>query len=428
MLLATAGCSRGSAAPGKRANPLDRTLVYARSELPPEQNAFPLWTNAMARLNKAEMSDDLKSAFDAAGSFKTNVPLSEVSGMLAEWLGSKQDVSALIERALVMRIQCPLPKLYGNFESFGGVSGWIDLIRLQIVTGRLSAERGAFGETARSYLDVVKMGRCMTESESLTVMYLVGGGVQGIGLSAVRRLCAEERTPVAVMRQTLERLPAPSTKDHALAHVYDLERAFSAAAIPATKRWPGQSLYMRLHSSLALDVRATVGAVEQLYGVYQANARCATFAACDRSLYLARKPGGEFDYMTMISYNGTDWVEGFTRLKDAIVQPNLLGKGLIDSHLGAADNTLKGSFKYRSYLNLTRAFIALRILRKEMGAYPDSLDEIVRQDLLPEVPVDFFDGKPLRYSAEKRLLWSVGDDGTDDGGVEKRDLVVTLPE
>lgn len=79
-------------------------------------------------------------------------------------------------------------------------------------------------------------------------------------------------------------------------------------------------------------------------------------------------------------------------------------------------------------MNLTRAFIALRIVRKEAGAYPASLDEPVARGLLPAMPVDFYDGKPLRYSREQRLLWSVYENGIDDGGAEKRDLVVTLPE
>jgi len=70
---------------------------------------------------------------------------------------------------------------------------------------------------------------------------------------------------------------------------------------------------------------------------------------------------------------------------------------------------------------------ALRILRRETGSYPATLDEVLTKGLMPEVPIDLFDGRPLRYSAERRLLWSVYENGADDGGVEKIDLVVKLP-
>lgn len=62
--------------------------------------------------------------------------------------------------------------------------------------------------------------------------------------------------------------------------------------------------------------------------------------------------------------------------------------------------------------------IALERFRNEHGAYPKSLAEI-SENFLPLPPVDFMDDQPLRYqlAADGRfLLYSVGLDGTDDGG------------
>ena len=53
------------------------------------------------------------------------------------------------------------------------------------------------------------------------------------------------------------------------------------------------------------------------------------------------------------------------------------------------------------------------------GALPPSLDALV-PTFLPEVPIDWMDGKPLRYrpgaDSKTFLLYSVGTDGRDDGG------------
>ncbi len=61
--------------------------------------------------------------------------------------------------------------------------------------------------------------------------------------------------------------------------------------------------------------------------------------------------------------------------------------------------------------------IALELYRRRSGAWPASLDALV-PDLLPSVPPDRFDGKPLRYRLVdgKPLLYSVGSDRDDDGG------------
>ena len=68
--------------------------------------------------------------------------------------------------------------------------------------------------------------------------------------------------------------------------------------------------------------------------------------------------------------------------------------------------------------SLLLAAVALERYHLLSHRYPDSLDALV-PDILAEVPVDWFDGKPLRYRLEadgSYWLWSIGGDGVDDGG------------
>jgi hypothetical protein len=61
--------------------------------------------------------------------------------------------------------------------------------------------------------------------------------------------------------------------------------------------------------------------------------------------------------------------------------------------------------------------IALEAYRREHGLYPESLDALMPA-LLPTVPTDRINGRPLRYrlvDGETRV-YSVGADGDDDGG------------
>lgn len=62
--------------------------------------------------------------------------------------------------------------------------------------------------------------------------------------------------------------------------------------------------------------------------------------------------------------------------------------------------------------------IALKRYHLQHGAYPEKLDGLVPA-FLPSVPIDFMDGKPLRYRLrpdDDYILYSVGVDGIDDGG------------
>jgi hypothetical protein len=65
----------------------------------------------------------------------------------------------------------------------------------------------------------------------------------------------------------------------------------------------------------------------------------------------------------------------------------------------------------------TETVIALVLWHRRNGTWPRTLDELV-PDLLPKVPVDRFDGKPLRYivRAGQPILYNIGVDRDDDGG------------
>ena len=73
-------------------------------------------------------------------------------------------------------------------------------------------------------------------------------------------------------------------------------------------------------------------------------------------------------------------------------------------------------------LNLARTACALERYRLAHGAYPDKLDPLVPQ-FLPKAPLDPYAGRPLHYRPEPNgrfLLYSVGSNQTDEGGVAAR--------
>jgi hypothetical protein len=71
---------------------------------------------------------------------------------------------------------------------------------------------------------------------------------------------------------------------------------------------------------------------------------------------------------------------------------------------------------------VTMTALALRLYRKENGRYPENLQQLVPK-YLPSVPIDPYDGKPLRYRKLQKgfKVWSVGGNCKDDGGVKVRD-------
>ncbi|MCL5281827.1 MAG: hypothetical protein M1376_18170 [Planctomycetes bacterium] len=82
----------------------------------------------------------------------------------------------------------------------------------------------------------------------------------------------------------------------------------------------------------------------------------------------------------------------------------------------------------RAHLELARTALAVERYRLASGKLPERLEELVPQ-YLNEVPSDPFDGNPLRYRRVDPgyCLYSISEDGQDNGGKEKADVPSGAP-
>ena len=97
--------------------------------------------------------------------------------------------------------------------------------------------------------------------------------------------------------------------------------------------------------------------------------------------------------------------ERFRRLPVALLTP-VLDKAAINAEFAMMRR------------DVTLTAIALEVFRRKHGRWPDALTELT-PSILPALPIDRFDGQPLRYVVKdgKPMLYSVGTDREDDGGV-----------
>lgn len=104
---------------------------------------------------------------------------------------------------------------------------------------------------------------------------------------------------------------------------------------------------------------------------------------------------------------------------DAQLHPMMFGARQIDVW-SERDHRLLGSWE--TSRRMATLAIALHRHRLQLGNFPPSLQALAPK-FLAEVPNDFMDGQPFRYRLQpdgQFLLWSVGDDGKDDGGDPSR--------
>ncbi|MCG3122453.1 MAG: hypothetical protein GIKADHBN_00841 [Phycisphaerales bacterium] len=91
-----------------------------------------------------------------------------------------------------------------------------------------------------------------------------------------------------------------------------------------------------------------------------------------------------------------------------------------DANTGPMTTGLAHRDRFESTRGATLAVLALQSYFVAEGRYPPALESL-SPEYLPKVPVDPFDGRPLRYVPASAtggpVLYSIGADATDDGGV-----------
>jgi hypothetical protein len=90
----------------------------------------------------------------------------------------------------------------------------------------------------------------------------------------------------------------------------------------------------------------------------------------------------------------------------------------LDHNITAMPKSLAKAMRAETDRSLALTAIALKRYQLRHGKYPERLSELV-PEFLAAIPVDYMDGQPIKYQRLDEngfLLYSVGEDGRDDGG------------
>jgi hypothetical protein len=118
---------------------------------------------------------------------------------------------------------------------------------------------------------------------------------------------------------------------------------------------------------------------------------------------------------------------GMQRTKNADPPYPLIDFLICRLRLGSDGSTIQHVARVNVQVDVCRTSLSIERYRLSNNNLPNKLDELVPA-YLPVVPIDPFDGQPLHYKklAKGYVVYSVGEDGKDDGGDEKKDITFTV--
>ncbi len=439
---------------------MDPRLCYRREVVPEERNAFGPFFRATRRavaFNRLSLEGvppgEILEATSYSRRWTGSLSDERPKKILEAWEGKNRETLGLLEEALRRpRFQSPEVDRANPPEDVFSLLGLKTLTQLKFLRCRRLASEGKFDRAADEVAGVVTLGEDLVKAEGSLIGYSIGLGGLFQGDEGIRWLACQKGIPETTLKGLLRRLSKPALRpedeETALkaeywAFVYLLdslagkieargvsEENFRRMSAEAEKKGgPGitdeEMALLRpfLESPpLMIDVDETMSCLNDFYLCWLENVRRPWK---DADFRRAKKITDRYDawqkeqkrlYRTVEQAIETlrkadkitiEEKKAFLRtLFEALRNP--VGREFLGLAFPSAIRFRILRDNARSDRAATVAILAIRIYETRKGTLPSSLQDLVREGILPEVPRDGFSGESLFYSREKRMLWSPG--------------------
>jgi hypothetical protein len=309
-----------------------------------------------------------------------------------------------------------VPEISTVVDSLSYLSVWKQMSQVAVVREnfllRLGQDKAAFDQMVNQ----VQLGRRMQDSHSTLIGYLVGMAVNSMGLIQIQHWVGQTHLNPSQLKNYIRQLEFDS----------DDEAAAFANTLRAEYQCQMGSLDALRQGKWAVAPDADIHLINSnpLLPVYNRSKTRALFAN-QYLVWLKAAPHHFNEAEDEIKKESEKLPGGYNYSRPGpismILSGNVAGQVAYYTMLPATWATMGRKSRSDTQLQATRVILALRAYQLTHGNLPSDLNALV-PEFLDEVPVDDFDGQPLRYSADRKIVYSVGqnlkDDGGDDRGTE----------
>lgn len=425
--------------------PIPADLDYRRVVMPDDENAVIDWLKAVPLLQSLE--EPARTQVRTAWTPGERPPDTGDWAAVAAWVKQNERALALVEDSLKKRkAQWPVRRME-EFEPGLQIPLWG--VRARLAQAYEASRAGDHARAVDLIIGTARLSQMVADGEGALIHYMVGLASRSLAHQAAQRLAAEPGVKAADLRRLLEGLPSLDDEPEVYVRTIRVEftdyvlRPLDAVrfALDWTDTFRGnrELIFAFIDDDLRRPyvVFLTPSLVSNHpYPLDQAAALRRNITLYERFLHNAR---ASWKDQREDPEDEAGVQAAFLELAEPVLEavedePLPLGREAADRARAAynaienpvgrlfeaaptrVDFSPRRVFQARVEREATRAWIALRLHRLERGHWPGRLQDLVEAGLLPRLPRDAFSGGTLQYDRARLVLWSVGEDGEDDGG------------
>lgn len=421
LLLLTAGLVAGFLFLGKdELPPNDSDLWLPKLEIKEEENGYYYFNQLSEKIYQLakQMQPDLVNDMIEGKNWDTV--------FVKELLADNEEIFYYFEKTLqTSSFHNPYlldPKDISVFTNLVSYSGLRNIARLYLLRAELFSREGKGEEALVESLKIIKVGDMLEEGRNGLVGYLTGTRIKGLGVEEFRRLLIKVDLSAGVLKKYTTELNEFYFQKEGLENTVKLEYI----DFVNTK----EKLVDSIARAGFFDEK--IKRLEELEPwwerillrsdyFYKPNQTKQIFVEYfrDKINDLSKKYYKETKNQEPQNFNLNSWWK-------ILSTENSVGKSLYDTTITSQQGLLTIKYSEEFSIMGTQLLMALKAFSLDKGRLPDNLNELVPA-YLASVPNDPFDGESIRYSKEKKIIYSVGKDLIDTGGSEGEDWQ-TMPD
>jgi hypothetical protein len=277
------------------------------------------------------------------------------------------------------------------------------------------AKEGKDQESLDQAIKAAEIGQKIQDSNGTLIHYLVGSSMKKIGLQTVHILLISSKLQSNMLTSYAASIGKYQQKNKSsFETALKMEYQFYSAALNRVSTGEGSNVENSVPNIDGFDLNFLKSNRARSNYYFQPNKTKAIFADYVRSAIKdSKKPCGLVQAKEVATLVPTQKIL-------LLFTENAVGKILHDIMVIGLDKVINKRCDDDLLVSATQLLFALKAYKVDTGSLPSSLGELTPK-YISEIPPDPFDGKDLKYSQEKKIIYSVGADNIDSGGSEGED-------
>jgi hypothetical protein len=376
----------------------DSRLQFERPKIADVDNGFLLIEQAVAAMDLAKEDEFLVSDFhDSAVETDDDA---KVATLVER---NRKAIDLFLASGTRKAFQVPEIKTVADDTEY--LHHWRNLTRLATANAKLAFIAGDEAEAFRLTLATLAVGTAAEHCGGCVIHYLVALSVKGMAVRQLQWMCRRTTLGGDALTGYAQALGQHYSSRAAAQNALRSEFQVSINTIEVTSDGANDAVFDP-------ELAENLDKLRRVPGLYRVQATRNRFIEYfDAQVAWVDRPFSERPPPPVIKMNK----------KSMLATRNVYGEMMFGMLAPAIDAFGARPDVFDNRLGCLQVLMAGTAFELETGAYPTALDELV-PGKLKAVPIDWYDGKPLRYNPALTTVYGVGENGVDDGGPSEMDI------